>query len=350
MFHKNHNYIIQDSLFADNNIGVDLDRTDGAIVRRVAIIGVSASYRRLMERQDVQRICNENNRKLIGIDMHTWTLYNQEGGGYLEDITLSGFEDIGSGCGRSAISVDLHNIEENQFEFYSAFRNIKLQDASKSINFCEADRLGIDMVHFVDLDGSLRPPGVSPTGASTLIGTSAEIHRFVDPAKCTPIDSGCYSYCADTCFRSVRYETSGTLMNGFVMKACKADDSSNCSTFQASRRGPTDPRSFVAHLPVGGNYNFHFLTGLGVKVDPPPGGEFRYDFNVCPPESGYFSVTYDGKPIPNLEPVGTPPSEAPPSESPPSQEETNPGNSEQSSPFSWFFAIIFWILSLLGLK
>lgn len=357
MFHKNHNYIVQDSLFADNNIGVDLDRTDGAIVRRVAIIGVSASYRRLMARQDVQRICNENNSKLIGLDMHTWTLYNQEGGGYIEDVTLSGFDDIGSRCAQSSIHVDLHNIEENQFEYYSAFRNVNLRDGSASINFCDADKLGITTAHFVDLDGSLRPPGVEPNRASTLVGTSAELNRFVDSSKCTAIENRCYSYCADTCFRSIRYETPGTTMNGFVLKACKANDSSSCSTFQASRRGPTDPRSFVAHLPVGDNYNLYFMSGLGEKKDPPPGGFFRYDFNVCPPDSGDFSVTYDGQPIPNLEPARTLPSEAFPP-----RDETGPVNSnpnEETSPvgseppaniFSFLWTFLSWLLSLFGLK
>lgn len=45
MLHKNHNYIIEDSLFADNNINVDVDRTDGVLVRRTIIIGETESYR-----------------------------------------------------------------------------------------------------------------------------------------------------------------------------------------------------------------------------------------------------------------------------------------------------------------
>jgi len=45
MLHRNRNYIIEDSLFADNNVNVDVDRTDGVLVRRTKIIGESESYR-----------------------------------------------------------------------------------------------------------------------------------------------------------------------------------------------------------------------------------------------------------------------------------------------------------------
>ena len=350
MMHKNHNYVIEDSLFADNNIGVDIDRTDGAIVRRTVIIGVSDSYKLLMARQDVQRICNSQNRKLIGLDLHTWTLYNQEGGAYLEDISLSGFDDDDSACDRMSIHVDLHNIEANQFEFYSAFRNIQVQAGSESTSFCDADNMGIKMVHFVDLDGSLSPSGVSPKGASALLGTSPEIHRFVDQAKCTAVESGCYSYCTDTCLRSIRYETSGTAMDRYVLKACKANDSSNCSTFHGSRRGPTDPRSFIAHLPVGNEYNLYFLDASGRKVDPPSDGVLRYDFNVCPADSGDFSVTFDGKPIPNLEPAGTLPpgpveSHEKPATKPTNQSGTDPG--ESMGIMSAFWSFLVWLLNLL---
>jgi len=113
---------------------------------------------------------------------------------------------------------------------------------------------------------------------------------------------GCFSYCVDTCFRSVRFETPGTAMDGYTLKACEVDDSSNCSIFQGSRRGPQDPRSFIAHLPLNLSYNLVFLDALGREAEPTE-GTFRYDFNACPPNSGSFSVTVHGKSVPTLAPV-----------------------------------------------
>jgi len=104
MLHKNHNYVVTDSLFADNNYGVDVDRTDGVVVRNTRIIGESESYRDLMSRQqNVEAVCGIN-RVLIGLDMHTWTLHSERGGAVLENIEISGKYELDPRNGRNAES------------------------------------------------------------------------------------------------------------------------------------------------------------------------------------------------------------------------------------------------------
>jgi len=335
MLHKNHNYVIENSLFADNTIGVDVDRTDGAIVRDTVIIGESQSYRDLMARQvGVKAVCFHGS--LIGIDMHTWTLLNEYGGARLENISVSGFDESVACRNAISIHVDDHNLEEDQFEFYASFSNIQLADGAESISFCKAEDGDIETVHFIDLDGSLSPDSVSPTGASMLLGSSPEIRRFVDPDKCTEMDGLCYSYCRDTCFRSVRYETLGTQMDNYDLKACKMDDPSDCSTFQGGRRGPNDPHSFIAHLPVGSRYNLFFVNGSGNEVDPASDGIIRYEPNFCPAGSGLFEVTFDGQSIPTLEPVATASPTSNPTDSPTSSPTdlptSNPTEEASASP------------------
>jgi len=196
-----------------------------------------------------------------------------------------------------SIHLDDYNLEENQFEQFSTFANTTLVDGPSTISFCKAESSGLTTIHFVDLDGSFSPPGVVfPRGASTFMSNGSEILRFADPSKCTLMEVGCYTYCRDTCFRSVRYETPGTSMDGYRLKACKTSDSSNCSIFNGSRRGPNDPRSFLAHLPVGNTYNLVFLDALGHEVLPT--AEFTETFvpNLCPIGSGPFQATL----VPNL--------------------------------------------------
>ena len=68
--HRSSNILITNSHFADNNIGIDLDRTDGIEVQNTVVIGESASYRSLIARQSVDRVCrNDQDQWLVGIDL-----------------------------------------------------------------------------------------------------------------------------------------------------------------------------------------------------------------------------------------------------------------------------------------
>jgi len=330
MLHKNHNYVIEASLFADNDVGVDVDRTDGVIVRNTVVIGESQSYRDLMARQDVDDVCSHG--QLIGIDMHTWTLHDEYGGGArLDNISVSGFDESVACRFANSIRVDNHSLEDNQFEFYSSFSNIQLEDGADTISFCKADEGGINTVHFIDLDGSLSPDSVSPTGPSTLLGSSPEIQRFVDPAKCTDMAGRCYSYCSDTCFRSIKYETMSTDMDDWKLKACRKEDPFNCSIFQGARRSLGDPRTFIAHLPVGNTYNLMFVNELDQEVEATD-GFVHIEYNLCPSSSGSFEVSFAGQPIPGLESVENPAPTASPIKSPTASPTASPTDFPTENP------------------
>ena len=93
--HRSSNILITNSHFADNNIGIDLDRTDGIEVRNTVVIGESDSYRGLMSRQVVERVCrNSQDRWLVGIDLHTWKTGKENAGATLSNLTLSGFMNV----------------------------------------------------------------------------------------------------------------------------------------------------------------------------------------------------------------------------------------------------------------
>lgn len=57
-----------------------------------------------------------------------------------------------------------------------------------------------------------------------------------------------------------------------------------------------DPRTFIAHLPVGRRYSADFLDDSGVKVTSVVA---RYELSLCP--DGVFVVGFNGKlPLPPL--------------------------------------------------
>jgi hypothetical protein len=210
--HKTHHFLLTDSHFADNGIGnVDLDRCDGVRVENTKIVGESESWRDLRSRQsDVGAMCDRRYR--VGIDIHTWKLHKEVPGLFIKNVDLSGFQDDPSCENVLAIRMDNHNLVDGNFELLTSFEHTKLGDGPSQIDFCYAANANPSIVtaYLIDRDGTLRPPAMSPTGTSTLISNvGSKLTTFVESGKCQEVPGRCFSYCRDTCFRSVRYEVDG---------------------------------------------------------------------------------------------------------------------------------------------
>jgi hypothetical protein len=168
-----------------------------------------------------------------------------------------------------------------------------------SVSFCDLVGTDIETVYLVDLDGSLSPPGVDSTTASVLLSNGRNIQKFVDPSKCAEVTNGCYTYCKDTCFRSIRYEIEGPETEGYELKICDAKISQDCAFFYGSRRvngnrnGHLDPRTFIAHVPVGRNYEGTFVSNTGA-VYRPTDLKITVEDNLCPIELGQSSINIPG--------------------------------------------------------
>ena len=121
------------------------------------------------------------------------------------------------------------------------------------------------MMYFIDLDGSLKPSQISTPGPSTLLASdSGQLTAFIDPSKCSSVALGCYSYCSDVCFRSMRYEVNIVDKVNPMLKVCQRDNRSMCTQFLGGqRKGET--LAFLAHLPVGRLYDAVFVDGSGVE-------------------------------------------------------------------------------------
>jgi hypothetical protein len=90
--HRCHNLRIDQGLFADNNMGIDLDRSEGIEVTNTQVIGMSPSYKALMDRnpaRSIAAICDRGER--VGIDLHTWQKDISFIGAKISNVTVSGF-------------------------------------------------------------------------------------------------------------------------------------------------------------------------------------------------------------------------------------------------------------------
>ena len=156
------------------------------------------------------------------------------------------------------------------FEFYTSFQGMRISDGPSSVDFCVVNEGEADMVYTIDLDGSMKPDSnVQTTGASTLVGSAdGRLLEFVDTSKCTKIEAGCYSYCPDICFRSMRFLLDVPQGQAYSLKVCLREDHSKCTTFNGGRRYEYDKYTIVAHLPVGHSYDAIFVSSVGREVSP----------------------------------------------------------------------------------
>jgi hypothetical protein len=170
-------------------------------------------------------------------------------------------------CSHIHISI-FQNLKQGLFESYYGFEGITYADGPDTINMCVINEVEYDFLYFIDLDGSFRPnTSISPS-ISTLVASDNKEHtRFLDGVTCVDNAAGCYSYCPNVCFRSVRYVVTGPGQASYKLKVCRANDSSRCSLFKGGRRETSGPHEFTAHLPPG-TYTAVFLNAQGQVITP----------------------------------------------------------------------------------
>lgn len=162
------------------------------------------------------------------------------------------------------------------FELETTFSGIKVEDRLSVIDLCAAEGAGIFDIYLTDLDGSFRPPTMSAGGPFSFVSNNEDMLKFVDRKQCITNEARCYSYCAQTCFRSVSFETDPALTTQYTLKVCKSGDPANCIQIAGlqdvavavnSYYYSFENRAFVAHLPAG-EYEAVFLDGLGTEAWP----------------------------------------------------------------------------------
>jgi hypothetical protein len=183
----------------------------------------------------------------------------------------------------------MQNLKQGLFEFYTAWSGMQLADGLASINMCVINLPEFNFLYMIDLDGSFRPNKAATPTISTLVASDNREHlKFLDPTKCTDNTEGCYSYCQNTCFRSMHYYVEGPGQASYKLKVCSRTDHSRCTLFKGGRRDTTGPHEFTAHLPSGGRYDAVFLDAAGAEITPLTVTEV-VELTVCP--AGIFEVT-----------------------------------------------------------
>ena len=173
----------------------------------------------------------------------------------------------------------------------TTMKQIKLPEGPQLVDMCIVGSSTFDMIYLNDLNANFRPTTMSATSsAATLIASdNNELLKFVSPSKCVNVAEGCYSYCRDTCFRTIRVQLIG--QSSWKLKLCTQGSSpSLCVLYKAGRRGSGD-FTIMAHAPVGLSYSASIVDVNG-KAVVPTSQKIFYEENHC--GSSSFQVSLAG--------------------------------------------------------
>ena len=168
----------------------------------------------------------------------------------------------------------------------STFQNIQLPDGPPIIDMCIINNPEFEMIYINDLNTNLRPSSMTgiTTGSATIIASeNNELLKFVDTGKCVAVPSGCYSYCRDTCFRSLRLQVTGRNVARYQLQVCvRGSSPANCIRFKAGSRAGTDSdHTIMAHLPVGLLYDAVVIDGSTGQTVVPTSQAAYFEENFC---------------------------------------------------------------------
>ena len=166
-------------------------------------------------------------------------------------------------------------IRTGQFNAFSTFRGITIEDQTNAISLCDAERANIDDIFFTDLDGSLfLPTDRNVIAPAALVSNSASMMTFVDEKKCTANPRGCYNYCEGTCYRSYRFEIDPANTENYSLQICSRANAKLCTRVKGYQKYKDlkdfivgDNRVYYAHLPVG-SYEAVFRDPSGERMWP----------------------------------------------------------------------------------
>jgi len=200
--HNSHNFLIQGGIFADNRVGVNVDRAHSLRIIGSKFIGVTPSFVVSVSSSGKTGHCPVSsmmNRPVIGVELHSARCGGTKVTGVvLEDLSFAHFGE-GTQCpGSSALGVD----PGENFGFFDPRHSVKglTFDADTSkLNLCKAVASGIN-VAIEDKDASI--------GSSTgfIVSSNSNMTTF---SSCTAVsDASCASACTTTCLRTLSLSVS----------------------------------------------------------------------------------------------------------------------------------------------
>ena len=206
--------------------------------------------------------------------------------GLFQNVEFSGFND--TGCDVPAVFWADDEARYMSWDYWTSLDNVSVEgvDADQIANFCRAVAVGILDSYINDKDNGFGAALGYSSGTSTIM-TYTESHTkmqtFVEPTLCHNHVENCYSYCENTCLRTVTVRVDPALAETTKLKVCMKDDLQNrCETYDSwYNNGDWADRFriFNPALPTG-TYSAEFIDVNGASVWP-RGVNVTYEVDSC---------------------------------------------------------------------
>ena len=193
----------------------DINRADNIRIKDATIIGYSDFYKKQVASQDLWHHCHDWDGALVGIEFNYFqeSITRFEPGTMIEDVRFSGFAD--TGCFKSSgMRVDVREKRGigNTWNEFTQMKSIQVLDDSPLFDGQSARDALVNDVVINDLDASLDPNparrlSVVNASAYGVLVTNEEFMTKLAGGACTEYPDMQYSYCSNTCLRTVHYLT-----------------------------------------------------------------------------------------------------------------------------------------------
>jgi len=305
--HNSRNITLSGFHFADNEQGVDLDRIDLFEMHDSVIVGRSKDYKAKVVSQSAPNVCGGNPTYIRGVEMHTFqaaTGLKPSLQGKFKNVTFSGFND--TGCTDSAVFWADDEVRVGTWNYWTTLEDSTADDGSEGYiaNFCRAVNVGIKDSYIIDKSSAFGNAVDSIVGPSTIMTytkTHTKMQTFIEPTLCNDNPENCYSYCENTCLRTVSFRMDpAPITEKYRLKICKKKDQLNrCDIFNSRYDNDSRLRIFSPALPAG-SYNAEFLDDVD-QITWPRGVNITYEPDMC--EGGGLLKDDIELTIPEVDPV-----------------------------------------------
>lgn len=198
--HNSGFFLIQGGIFADNRIGIDVDRAHSLRIIGSQFVGVTPSFADLVGNAGHCRVGGMMmNYAVLGVQLHS-----QRSGGtsitgvVLQDLSFAHFGEDTQCPGSSALGVD----PKENFGFFdprTSAKGLTFDAYTSKLDLCGAVASGIN-VAIEDKDASI---GSSP---GYIVSSNSNMTTF---SSCTAVSSeSCASFCPNTCLRTLSLSVS----------------------------------------------------------------------------------------------------------------------------------------------
>eukprot|EP00591_Stephanopyxis_turris_P012014 CAMPEP_0195517630 /NCGR_PEP_ID=MMETSP0794_2-20130614/11096_1 /TAXON_ID=515487 /ORGANISM="Stephanopyxis turris, Strain CCMP 815" /LENGTH=1723 /DNA_ID=CAMNT_0040646463 /DNA_START=75 /DNA_END=5246 /DNA_ORIENTATION=+ len=296
-FYASRNVALKGSLFADNRKGVLFDYTDNVKFHDSIIRGQTLLYKNLAETQNLETLC-PSKYPVVGLAMPTFLRYSNKLGAEFSNLHFTEF-DNSEGCHANSGPIFFNSRRRDRhWNYLTSFQNVTI-DESSDLNLRTAEIRDVTDVVITDLDSSTNPDILSKFSGSSSIVSNKSYMTGLFPERCTNYGGNYFSYCEDTCLRTVYFfvESYGTeLWTLIVTKADgslrievpgnyeSTDKTKDIHNFRRLRR-------FSASLPEG-KYTAEFHDESGNQAWPTFAEEFWERKPACAGSAEVGSVTF----------------------------------------------------------